>query len=225
EELFVETNPNATETDLENIRLRTKERQKEVLEVGGLHIMGKERHESRSIDNQFRGSSGRIGDVGSSRFYLSLDDHLMRIFMNPKMRGIMESLGMGNGEALEHRMITRSIENAQRKVEGHNFDIRKNLLQYDDIANDQRKIVYQQRDDILKASDITNAVKMMREQVFSDLIAKYIPPQSYAEQWDLKGLTEVLTNEFRVEIDFEKKLADNPNLTEEEIYDAVLLES
>ena len=225
EELFLETNPNATETDLENIRLRAKERQKEVLELGGLHIIGTERHESRRIDNQLRGRSGRQGDVGSSRFYLSLDDHLMRIFMNPKMRGIMESLGMGNGEALEHRMITRSIENAQRKVEGHNFDIRKNLLQYDDIANDQRKIVYQQRDDILKASDITNAVKMMREQVFSDLIAKYIPPQSYAEQWDLKGLTEVLTNEFRVEIDFEKKLADNPNLTEEEIYDAVLLES
>ena len=225
EELFLETNPNATETDLENIRLRAKERQKEVLELGGLHIIGTERHESRRIDNQLRGRSGRQGDVGSSRFYLSLDDHLMRIFMNPKMRGIMESLGMGNGEALEHRMITRSIENAQRKVEGHNFDIRKNLLQYDDIANDQRKIVYQQRDDILKASDITNAVKMMREQVFSDLIAKYIPPQSYAEQWDLKGLTEVLTNEFRVEIDFEKKLADNPNITEEEIYDAVLLES
>ncbi len=225
ETLFLETNPNATETDLENIRLRAKERQKEVLELGGLHIIGTERHESRRIDNQLRGRSGRQGDVGSSRFYLSLDDHLMRIFMNPKMRGIMESLGMGNGEALEHRMITRSIENAQRKVEGHNFDIRKNLLQYDDIANDQRKIVYQQRDDILKASDITNAVKMMREQVFTDLIAKYIPPQSYAEQWDLKGLTEVLTNEFRIEIDFEKKLADNPNLTEEEIYDAVLLES
>ena len=122
-------------------------------------------------------------------------------------------------------MITRSIENAQRKVEGHNFDIRKNLLQYDDIANDQRKIIYQQRDDILKAADITNAIKMMREQVFGDLVAKYVPPQSYAEQWDLKGLMEILNSEFRIELDFEKQLADNPNLTEEEIYDAVIAES
>lgn len=225
EQLLLETNPNATPSDLETIRQRAKERQEEVLALGGLHIIGTERHESRRIDNQLRGRAGRQGDVGSSRFYLSLDDHLMRIFMNPKMRGLMASLGMGNGEALEHRMITRSIENAQRKVEGHNFDIRKNLLQYDDIANDQRKIIYQQRDDILKASDITNAIKMMREQVFGDLVAKYIPPQSYAEQWDLKGLMEILNSEFRIELDFEKQLADNPNLTEEEIYDAVMAES
>ncbi|MHC5224993.1 preprotein translocase subunit SecA [Ignatzschineria sp. LJL83] len=225
EEALLEANPNATEADLQALRDRAKERQVEVLELGGLHIIGTERHESRRIDNQLRGRAGRQGDVGSSRFYLSLDDHLMRIFMNPKMRGIMESLGMGNGEALEHRMITRSIENAQRKVEGHNFDMRKNLLQYDDIANDQRKIVYQQRDDILKASDITNAVKMMREEVFGDVVAKYVPPQSYAEQWDLKGLTEVLSTEFRIDLDFEKQLAEDPNLTEEAIYDAVLAES
>lgn len=225
EQLLLETNPNATEKDLEEIRERAKERQQLVLEMGGLHIIGTERHESRRIDNQLRGRAGRQGDVGSSRFYLSLDDHLMRIFMNPKMRGIMESLGMGNGEALEHRMITRSIENAQRKVEGHNFDIRKNLLQYDDIANDQRKIIYQQRDDILKASDITSAVKMMREQVIGDIVERFIPPQSYAEQWDLQGLHNVLSNELRIDIDFEKRLADNPNLTEDEIHDAVLLES
>lgn len=225
EQLLLETNPNATEKDLEEIRERAKERQQLVLEMGGLHIIGTERHESRRIDNQLRGRAGRQGDVGSSRFYLSLDDHLMRIFMNPKMRGIMESLGMGNGEALEHRMITRSIENAQRKVESHNFDIRKNLLQYDDIANDQRKIIYQQRDDILKASDITSAVKMMREQVIGDIVERFIPPQSYAEQWDLQGLHNVLSNELRIDIDFEKRLADNPNLTEDEIHDAVLLES
>ena len=225
EQLLLESNPNATERDIEELRERAKERQEEVLALGGLHIIGTERHESRRIDNQLRGRAGRQGDVGSSRFYLSLDDHLMRIFMNPKMRGLMASLGMGNGEALEHKMITRSIENAQRKVEGHNFDIRKNLLQYDDIANDQRKIIYQQRDDILKAADITNAINMMREQVFGDLVAKYVPPQSYAEQWDLKGLMEVLATEFRIEIDFEKQLVDNPNLTEDEIYDAVIAES
>ena len=225
EHLLLETNPNATEKDLEEIRERAKERQAQVLALGGLHIIGTERHESRRIDNQLRGRAGRQGDVGSSRFYLSLDDHLMRIFMNPKMRGWMANLGMGNGEALEHKMITRSIENAQRKVEGHNFDIRKNLLQYDDIANDQRKIIYQQRDDILKADDITNAVNMMREQVFGDLVAKYVPPQSYAEQWDLPGLAEILKTEFKIVLDFEKMLADNPNLTEEEIYDAVMAES
>lgn len=225
EQLFLESNPNATEKDLEELRARAKERQEEVLALGGLHIIGTERHESRRIDNQLRGRAGRQGDVGSSRFYLSLDDHLMRIFMNPKMRNLMASLGMGNGEALEHRMITRSIENAQRKVEGHNFDIRKNLLQYDDIANDQRKIIYQQRDDILRADDITNAINMMREQVFGDLVEKYIPPQSYAEQWDLVGLMDVLKNEFRIEIDFEKALKENPNLTEEEIYNEIIAES
>ncbi|PWD87485.1 preprotein translocase subunit SecA [Ignatzschineria cameli] len=225
EQLFLESNPNATEKDLEEIRARAKERQEQVLALGGLHIIGTERHESRRIDNQLRGRAGRQGDVGSSRFYLSLDDHLMRIFMNPKMRNLMASLGMGNGEALEHRMITRSIENAQRKVEGHNFDIRKNLLQYDDIANDQRKIIYQQRDDILRADDITNAINMMREQVFGDLVEKFIPPQSYAEQWDLAGLMDVLKNEFRIEIDFEKALKENPNLTEEEIYNAIIAES
>ncbi|MDM1544544.1 preprotein translocase subunit SecA [Ignatzschineria indica] len=225
EQLFLESNPNATEKDLEELRARAKERQEQVLALGGLHIIGTERHESRRIDNQLRGRAGRQGDVGSSRFYLSLDDHLMRIFMNPKMRNLMASLGMGNGEALEHRMITRSIENAQRKVEGHNFDIRKNLLQYDDIANDQRKIIYQQRDDILRADDITNAINMMREQVFGDLVEKYIPPQSYAEQWDLVGLMDVLKNEFRIEIDFEKALKENPNLTEEEIYNEIIAES
>lgn len=225
EQLFLESNPNATEKDLEEIRARAKARQEQVLALGGLHIIGTERHESRRIDNQLRGRAGRQGDVGSSRFYLSLDDHLMRIFMNPKMRNLMANLGMGNGEALEHRMITRSIENAQRKVEGHNFDIRKNLLQYDDIANDQRKIIYQQRDDILRADDITNAINMMREQVFGDLVEKFIPPQSYAEQWDLAGLMDVLKNEFKIEIDFEKALKENPNLTEEEIYNAIIAES
>ena len=225
EQLFLESNPNATEKDLEELKARAKERQEQVLALGGLHIIGTERHESRRIDNQLRGRAGRQGDVGSSRFYLSLDDHLMRIFMNPKMRGLMASLGMGNGEALEHRMITRSIENAQRKVEGHNFDIRKNLLQYDDIANDQRKIIYQQRDDILRADDITNAINMMREQVFGDLVEKYIPPQSYAEQWDLAGLMDTLKSEFRIEIDFEKALKENPNLTEEEIYNTIIAES
>ncbi|WP_026878082.1 preprotein translocase subunit SecA [Ignatzschineria larvae DSM 13226] len=225
EELYLAENPNATEEELKALREKAKERQKEVLELGGLHIIGTERHESRRIDNQLRGRAGRQGDVGSSRFYLSLDDHLMRIFMNPKMRSLMASLGMGNGEALEHRMITRSIENAQRKVEGHNFDIRKNLLQYDDIANDQRKIIYQQRDDILKAEDISNAIKMMREQVFAEIVEKYVPAQSYAEQWDLEGLTDILNKEFRIDLNFTKMLADNPNLTEEEIYNTIIAES
>lgn len=225
EELFLEANPDATEADLEALRARAKERQKKVLELGGLHIIGTERHESRRIDNQLRGRAGRQGDVGSSRFYLSLEDHLMRIFTSPRAYNMMKSLGMGEGEAIEHKWISRAIENAQRKVEGHNFDIRKNLLQYDDVANDQRKIIYQQRDDILKVDDVTGALDMMREQVFSDLVDTHIPPQSFPEQWDIEGLETILRDEFQVDIDLKAMYESDESLTGEEIYKAALAES
>src|SRR5205814_356403 len=153
---------------------------------GGLRIIATERHESRRIDNQLRGRSGRQGDPGSSRFYLSLDDPLMRIFAGDRVRAIMERLKMPDGEAIEAGIVTRSIESAQRKVEGRNFDIRKQLLEYDDVSNDQRKVIYQQRNDILDASALGAQIAALREGCFEDLVHQYVPPESVEEQWDLK---------------------------------------
>jgi len=191
------------------------ERHKKVIESGGLHIIGTERHESRRIDNQLRGRSGRQGDPGSSRFYLSLEDNLMRIFANDWVSSTMEKLGMGEGEAIESRLVSRAIENAQRKVEAHNFDIRKHLLDFDDVANDQRKVIYEQRDDLLNSEVVTEEVELMRLDVFDAILDSYIPHESMHEMWDIGGLEEILQNEFGITVDIKSWLAGDESLHEE----------
>src|SRR3981081_1685279 len=164
---------------------------------GGLHIVGTERHESRRIDNQLRGRSGRQGDPGSSRFYLSLDDNLMRIFGDPmRLKSIMTRVGMKAGEAIESGMLTRQIERAQRRVEQHNFDARKQLLEYDDVANDQRRVIYQQRTDLMSAEDVAEAIKGMREDVVGQLVDQYVPGGAPEEQWDASGLAQAIERDF-----------------------------
>ena len=159
----------------------------EVLKQGGLHIIGTERHESRRVDNQLRGRAGRQGDPGSSRFYLSLEDPLLRIFASDRVANIMQRLKMPEGEAIEHPWVTRAIENAQRKVEARNFDMRKQLLEYDDVANDQRRVIYQQRNELLESQDISETVTAMREDMLRNLIAQHVPSQSVEEEWDIPG--------------------------------------
>ena len=189
-------NPEASAATVTKVKADWQQRHDAVLEAGGLHIIGTERHESRRIDNQLRGRSGRQGDPGSSRFFLSLDDNLMRIFVSESIRNMMHKLNAESGEAIEHKMINRSIENAQRKVEGHNFDIRKNLLEYDDVSNDQRQVIYQQRRELMDSQDISETIEGLREEVVYDLVAQHIPPQSLIEQWDIGGLELSLQNEF-----------------------------
>ena len=200
---------------INSIRKDWEQRHKKVVESGGLHIIGTERHESRRIDNQLRGRSGRQGDPGSSRFYLSLEDNLMRIFANDWVSSTMEKLGMGEGEAIESRLVSRAIENAQRKVEAHNFDIRKHLLDFDDVANDQRKVIYQQREDLLNNEDVLEEVELMRFDVFEMLLDNYIPRESMQEIWDINSLEEVLQNEFGISIDIKFWLSQDETLHEE----------
>lgn len=192
-----------------------EQRHKSVLESGGLHIVGTERHESRRIDNQLRGRSGRQGDPGSSRFYLSLEDNLMRIFASERIGNIMQKLGMEEGEAIEHSLVTRAIENAQRKVEGHNFDIRKHLLEYDDVANDQRKVIYEQRDDLIAAEDVSENVTAMREDAVETLMVEYVPPGSMDESWDLAGAGAQIKTAFDLDIDLKSALDADDELDEE----------
>ncbi|MDD3652009.1 preprotein translocase subunit SecA [Immundisolibacter sp.] len=180
----------------ERIRAQWQAEHDKVVALGGLHVIGTERNESRRVDNQLRGRSGRQGDPGSSRFYLSLQDDLMRIFASDRVSGWMQKLGLQPGEAIEHRWVTRAIENAQKKVEGRNFDIRKQLLEYDDIANEQRKLIYQQRNELLEADDVSDTVQAMVRDVVGALIDRFLPPGSVEEQWDLKGLKELLHDEF-----------------------------
>lgn len=193
-----------------------------VLEAGGLHIIGTERHESRRIDNQLRGRSGRQGDPGSSRFYLSLDDNLMRIFVTEGVRNMMLRLSSEEGEAIEHKMINRSIENAQRKVEGHNFDSRKNLLEYDDVSNDQRQVIYQQRRELMEAQDISATIEGLREEVIYDFIGQYIPPESLVEQWDVAGLEAGLLSEFTITQTIARWLDQDDTLDEEKLCERIL---
>ncbi|MFL9709249.1 preprotein translocase subunit SecA [Methylobacillus sp. Pita1] len=193
-----------------------------VLAAGGLHIIGTERHESRRVDNQLRGRAGRQGDPGSSRFYLSLEDQLLRIFASDRVAAIMERLKMPEGEAIEHPWVTRAIENAQRKVEGRNFDIRKQLLEYDDVSNDQRKVIYQQRNELLEAADVGETIAAMRVDVIHDLIATYIPPESLEEQWDIPGLEKALQADLGLEIPLQKMLEENPNLHEETLREHIV---
>ena len=199
----------------EQITAEWQARHDQVIEAGGLHILGTERHESRRIDNQLRGRSGRQGDPGVSRFYLSLEDNLMRIFASERVKTFMQALGMERGEAIEHRMVTNAIEKAQRKVEGRNFDIRKQLLEYDDVANDQRQIIYRQRDELLSDDDIAETITAIREDVVNDLIDGFIPPMSVEEQWDVPGLEKQLEAEYGLPLPIAQWLDEDDALHEE----------
>ncbi|MBJ7551825.1 preprotein translocase subunit SecA [Marinomonas ostreistagni] len=212
----------ATEDQKEALKADWQTRHEAVLAAGGLHIIGTERHESRRIDNQLRGRAGRQGDVGSSRFYLSLEDNLMRIFMSDRIKKMMQALGMEKGEAIEHKMVSNAIEKAQRKVEGRNFDIRKQLLEYDDVANDQRQVIYRQRYDMMSSDDLSEAIQSMREEVVSGLIDEYIPPQSIFDQWDLEGLEERIRNEFGLELAIQQWVAEDKKLYEEPLREKIL---
>ena len=212
---------NPTEAQIEKVKTEWKKRHDAVLESGGLHIIGTERHESRRIDNQLRGRSGRQGDPGSSRFYLSLDDALMRIFASEKMGNMMKRLGMERGEAIEHPWVTRAIENAQRKVEGRNFDIRKQLLEYDDVANDQRKVIYEQRNELLDEGDISETIEAIREDVVSGVVDEYVPPQSLEEMWDVDGLEERLRADFAVDLPIKTWLENDDKLYEEKLRERI----
>ena len=192
-----------------------------VLAAGGLHIIGTERHESRRVDNQLRGRSGRQGDPGSSRFYLALDDQLLRIFSGDRVAAIMERLKMPEGEAIEHAMVSRAIENAQRKVEGRNFDIRKQLLEFDDVSNDQRKVIYEQRNELLEATDIGETISAMRSDVLTNIFAAHVPPGSVEEQWDIAGLEKKLVAETGTDLALQKMLEDNPDLHEETLRERI----
>jgi preprotein translocase subunit SecA len=184
-----------TPEQIEKIKSDWAVRNKAVLDAGGLHILGTERHESRRIDNQLRGRSGRQGDPGSTRFFLSLEDNLMRMFASDRVRGIMQALGMDKGEAIEHKMVSNAIEKAQRKVEGRNFDIRKSLLEYDDVANDQRSVIYEQRNHVMDSEDISDVISGIRAEVVDETISDFIRPQSLEEQWDIPGLEKKLETE------------------------------
>ena len=187
----------------------------QVLAAGGLHIIGTERHESRRVDNQLRGRAGRQGDAGSSRFYLSLEDSLLRIFASDRVASIMDRLKMPEGEAIEHVWVTRAIENAQRKVEARNFDMRKQLLEYDDLSNDQRRVIYHQRNELLEAEDISETISDMRENVMHDLISQYIPPQSMEEQWDVPALEKALAAEFQLHLPLQEWLDQDSSMNED----------
>ncbi len=208
---------------IEEMRQAWPVRHDEVIKLGGLHIIGTERHESRRIDNQLRGRAGRQGDPGSSRFYLSLEDPLLRIFSSDRVANIMTRLKMPEGEAIEHPWVTRAIENAQRKVEARNFDIRKQLLEYDDVANDQRKVIYQQRNELLDAEQgISETTSAIRESVVHLLISRYIPEQSIEEQWDIPGLEKALASEFHLQIPVQKWLEEDSELHEENLSDRIV---
>lgn len=194
----------------------------QVVAAGGLHIVGTERHESRRVDNQLRGRSGRQGDPGSSRFYLSLDDALLRIFAGDRVRAIMDRLKMPEGEPIEAGIVSRSIESAQRKVEARNFDIRKQLLEYDDVANDQRKVIYQQRNELLEAHDMSEMIASLRDGMFHDLVRQYVPAETVEEQWDLPGLQAVLAAEWSLNLDLVSLLETEKNLTDEDILERVV---
>ncbi len=210
----------------EAVRQRVKEdwqaRHAQVIEAGGLKVIGSERHESRRIDNQLRGRSGRQGDPGETRFYLSLDDTLMRIFTPPRLRAMLQKLGMEDGEAIEHRWVTRAIENAQRKVEAHNFDIRKNLLQYDNVANDQRKVVYEQRNELMGSDDVSDVIESIWVDVVEQLINLHIPRNTLEEQWDVEGLTDALRAEFGSDLPIRQWLDEEHDLDENGLRERIL---
>ncbi|MGH8115282.1 MAG: preprotein translocase subunit SecA, partial [Rhodanobacteraceae bacterium] len=212
----------STEADRERIKAEWKQRHEQVLAAGGLHIVGTERHESRRVDNQLRGRSGRQGDPGSSRFYLSLQDNLMRIFGGEGLVRWMQRFGMKEDDALEDRLVSRQIEKAQRKVEGHNFDIRKQLLEFDDTANDQRKVIYAQRLELLESDDVSETVSDIRHDVFDSLAQKYVPRESVDEQWDLADLQSTLESEFGMQLDLKQWLETEKEADAETVHKHVV---
>jgi preprotein translocase subunit SecA len=214
--------PEAQQTRVAQLRDEWKVIHEQVKALGGLRIIATERHESRRIDNQLRGRSGRQGDPGSSRFYLSLDDPLMRIFAGDRVRSIMDRLKMPEGEAIEAGIVTRSIESAQRKVESRNFDIRKQLLEYDDVSNDQRKVIYQQRNDILDAVDLNGQITALREGCFTDMVRQYVPAETVEEQWDLASLEKVLADDWLLTLHLQEKVQASSAITDEEILEMVV---
>ncbi|EJM1552842.1 preprotein translocase subunit SecA [Vibrio cholerae] len=217
----VEKLDNPTQDQIDAIKAEWRQVHDQVLQAGGLHIIGTERHESRRIDNQLRGRSGRQGDAGSSRFYLSMEDTLLRIFTSDRMAALIQS-GMDEGEAIESKMLSRSIEKAQRKVEGRNFDIRKQLLEYDDVANDQRKVVYELRDELMSADDISDMIAQNREDVLNAVMDEYIPPQSLEDMWDIKGLEERLKNDFDLPLPIQSWLDADNKLYEEALRERII---
>ncbi|MEJ2094835.1 MAG: preprotein translocase subunit SecA, partial [Gammaproteobacteria bacterium] len=210
------------EKEINSLKGEWLKRHEEVVAAGGLHIIGTERHESRRVDNQLRGRSGRQGDPGSSRFYLSLEDNLMRIFASDRITAIMQKLGMESSEAIESGIVSRAIENAQRKVEAHNFDIRKHLLEFDDVANDQRKVIYEQRNELLEEQDISDNIESMREDVIIDTVNSFIPPGSIDELWDIHGLEEVLERDFDISENIQGWLENDDNLNQESLRQRIL---
>ncbi|MFZ6047858.1 preprotein translocase subunit SecA [Pseudomonas sp. CR3202] len=211
-----------TDEQVAQIKAEWQKRHQQVIEAGGLHVVASERHESRRIDNQLRGRAGRQGDPGSSRFYLSLEDNLMRIFASDRVKNFMKALGMQSGEAIEHRMVTNAIEKAQRKVEGRNFDIRKQLLEYDDVANEQRKVIYHMRNSLLAAEDIGDTIVEFREEVLNSTIDAHIPPQSMPEQWDISGLEAALFSDFGLKLPIQQWLDEDDKLYEETLREKIM---
>jgi preprotein translocase subunit SecA len=223
---FLEANPDLSDADravqAQQLRDEWQSLHDHVVNAGGLHIIGTERHESRRVDNQLRGRAGRQGDPGSSRFYLSLDDALLRIFAGDRVRAVMDRLKMPEGEAIEAGIVSRSIESAQRKVEARNFDIRKQLLEYDDVANDQRKVIYQQRNELLETTDISELIASLRQGVFTEVVRTHVPEESVEEQWNVPTLQNTLADEWRVEVPLQAMLATEPNLNDEDLLERVL---
>jgi preprotein translocase subunit SecA len=218
---LAELGEDASEEQKNTLREDWQQRHNAVLDAGGLHIIGTERHESRRIDNQLRGRSGRQGDPGSSRFYLSLEDNLMRIFASDRMSSMMQRFGMKEDEAIEAGMLNRAIENAQRKVEAHNFDIRKHLLEYDDVANDQRRVVYGQRNDLMEDEDVHDAILEFRANVFGSIVNQYMPEGSIDEQWDVPGLEKALEGEFGIKVPVQDWLDEDEQLTEADVNERI----
>ncbi|QCU90620.1 preprotein translocase subunit SecA [Thiomicrorhabdus sediminis] len=223
-EMEIEGLKNPTPEKIEKLKHEWSERHREVLALGGLKVIGSERHESRRIDNQLRGRSGRQGDVGTTRFYLSLDDDLMRRFASEKVKSMMKRLGMTSDEAIEHGMVTKSIERAQKQVERMHQDERANLLKFDDISNEQRKVVYQQRNELMEADDVTDVVDGLREQVVEQLVATYIPPGSLDEQWDVQGAEKAIQEELGADFPLQTWLAEDKSLYEEKLIEKIVAE-
>ncbi|WGL17933.1 preprotein translocase subunit SecA [Microbulbifer bruguierae] len=225
EELLAREGREATAEEIAGIKAEWKARHDTVIEAGGLHIIGTERHESRRIDNQLRGRAGRQGDPGVTRFYLSLEDNLMRIFASDRVKNFMQMLGMERGEAIEHRMVSNAIEKAQRRVEGRNFDIRKQLLEYDDVANDQRQVIYSQRNELLEAENISDTITAIRDDVVNELISTHVPPQSVEEQWDIPALEQQLAAEMGLQAPVKQWLEEDRTLHEESLREKIVEEA
>ena len=222
EQELQELGPDASEAQKQKVREDWEKRHQTVIEAGGLHVIGTERHESRRIDNQLRGRAGRQGDPGSTRFFLSLEDNLMRVFASERVGNLMKKLGMKPGEAIEHPWVSRAIENAQRKVEGHNFDMRKHLLDYDNVANEQRQVIYEQRHAVMETDDTSPIITSMRKDVFTEVFQRYVPADSLEEQWDIPGLEEKLKEDFNLDLPLGKWLEEDEHLYAETLLDKII---